>query len=470
MAQDKMLETQPATNATITSANHQSIQSTSNTTSSTTSATTSTTDAQTKSFNNQPSEVDELTSLEMGEDSRPDDANTPQSSSSSTSSAIEQALHNDTPLISKPIATPGQQLVSDVKPKKKKIGFIVAMIVVLAALIGGGAVAYKLLIIDNQPQNFVDRAISTTMTHNKPVRLVQKINPGKQDGASIGQSLLGETFFNPETKLAKHQFSIDNPFIGKSKFDLMIDLKKQNFYVKTNLDKRLLGSINAIFSNPLRSSRPNPLAGMIEQIYNKINNQWFLINESIVKELMEGSGADVSTKSVEEGKELIAKCQNSKDLSLLKFIEVKKELDKKDNYRSFEVKFSKHMLKDSIDKHPNNQCLQEVKKSLDKADFKEDSQGKTVITIDTRTMLISDVQMSDKNSTINIEVDYKTTDKVELPQDAKPLSELKSLIEDAQKSFMSSFGLESSADFDSKLNTPETSSKAPSMKSRGLRS
>lgn len=425
----------------------------------------------------QPLESDHLADIEMGEDSHPDASATTINETadpSSTGSAIDQALSNEEPVATQPVAKPAQNPadLSGVlqKPKKKKTGLIIAIIITLLALLGGGAAAYKILVIDNQPQNFVDRAISTTMTHNKPVRLVQKINPGKQDGASIGQSLLGETFFNPETKLAKHQFSIDNPFIGKSKFDLMVDLKKQNFYVKTNLDKRLLGSINANFSNPLRSSRPNPLAGMIEQIYNKINNQWFLINESIVKELMEGSGADVSTKSVEKSKDLIAKCQNSKDLSLLKFIEVKKELDKKDNYRSFEVKFSKHMLKDSIDKHPNNQCLQEVKKSLDKADFKEDSQGKTVITIDTRTMLISDVQMSDKNSTINIEVDYKTTDKVELPQDAKPLSELKSLIEDAQKSFMSSFGLESSADFDSKLNTPETSSKAPSMKSRGLRS
>lgn len=394
------------------------------------------------------SEADDLTSLEMGEDSRPD-------SSPNTAAAIDQALTNNEPVTTKTIAEPTTSSTdlnpSAQTPKKKKLGLIIAIIIALVALLGGGAAAYKFLVIDNQPQNFLDRAVSTTMSQKKPLRIVQKITPGgqDQDTITIGKSVTGETFFNPETKMAKHHFTLDNLLVGKTSFDLMVDLNKQNFYVKINLDKKLLATVDASFFNPLQSRYPTKSTNLIEQIYNKINNQWFLINEDILKELMEGSGANVDLKSVKNNKDLIAKCQNSKDFSLLKFIEVKQELNKKDHYRSFEVQFSKSMLKDSIDKHPDNQCLQEIKKSLDKSNFSKANNPKTVITVDTKTMLIKDIQMSDENSIVDIEINYNSTATIEVPKDAKPLSQLKSLIEDAQKSFISSFNLESSTPSDS---------------------
>lgn len=368
------------------------------------------------------SETDDLANLEMGEDSNPESLNV-------------AADVNQTSV--QPMASSANLNNQAQKTQKKKFGLIIGIIIAILILIGGGAAAYKILVINNQPQNFLDRAISTTASQKKPLRIVQKITPSAQDqDNTTTNTITGETLLNPETKMVKHQFKIDHLLIGKANFDLVVDINKHNFYIKIDLDKKLLNIANVPFFNPLQSRYPIKPTNLIEQIYNKINNQWFLINEDILKELMEESGMDVDSNSIKNSKDLIAKCQNSKDFSFLKFVEVKQELDKKDHYRRFEVKFSKSMLKDSIDKHPDNQCLQEIKKSLDKSDFDKANTPKTVITVDSKTMLIKDIQMSDKNSIVDIEMSYNSTDTIELPKDAKPLSQLKSLIEDVQKSFI----------------------------------
>lgn len=118
----------------------------------------------------QPSESDHLADIEMGEDSDP---SAPAVNSANTS-AIDQVLSNDTPIATQTVAKPAQDPtdLSGViqKPKKKKLGLIIGLIIALAILIGGGAVAYKTLIIDNQPQNLVDRAISNSFNTTKPIK------------------------------------------------------------------------------------------------------------------------------------------------------------------------------------------------------------------------------------------------------------------------------------------------------------
>jgi len=139
-----------------------------------------------------------------------------------------------------------------------------------------------------------------------------------------------------------------------------------------------------------------------------------------------------------ELKDLMSKCHNEKNLSLLKFIEVKQELDQKDNQRRFEVAFSKSMLEDSLNKHSDNQCFQEVKKLLDKSETKNPDGVKTIMSVDPKTMLISGMQITQNNYTADMNIEYGVSDKIELPTNTKNLNDLKTMIMQSQQDLMRS--------------------------------
>ena len=193
------------------------------------------------------SQIDELTSLEMGEDSHPENtSDTPKTDDvATTTEETKDTLSTDNKLADTP-TTVVPAPATDAQPKKKKTGLIIGIIIGLVVLLGGGAAAYKFLVIDNQPQNFMDRATQTTLANKKPLKITQNITAGKQDGATSQQTVKGEMLFDPTSQLGKLQFGIDHPMIGSSKIELMMDGAKQNFYLKLNLDKKILSIVNAL--------------------------------------------------------------------------------------------------------------------------------------------------------------------------------------------------------------------------------
>lgn len=396
-------------------------------------------------------ESDRLADIEMGEDSQPEVP-----VASSPASDINQALNRE------PAVTPASSPVVTSKPvvaaatnhtaapkKSKKLGLIISLIIALAVLLGGGAFAYKTFVIDNQPQNFVDRALSQTMRNEQPVKVTYKLDAGKQDGpASIAQALQGHMVFDPKSRLATYRFELDNQMIGTSKIDLSIDIPKQTIYSKVQLDKKVLNLAQSFL--PGIDTKSNSI---LEKLYNSINDKWFIVNQEIAKELMESNGADISKDSTKDLKNLLDQCRSGKDLEEVKLIEVTKELDPKDDARVFEVKFSKTRFEESLEQQPNNQCLKEFKKQFDKNKKEFNDSQKLVLTIDKKTMLLRSVQIADKEVTVNLDFSYNTNDKVELPTDAKPLSELKTMIENIQQELMMSM-VNDFSDANIKTSTP----------------
>jgi|GEM_PF-1221350 hypothetical protein len=384
------------------------------------------------------SQIDELTSLEMGEDSHPENtSDTPKTDDVATTAEETQDIPpTDNKLADTP-TTVAPAPATDAKPKKKKTGLIIGIIIGLVVLLGGGAAAYKFLVIDNQPQNFMDRATQTTMANKKPLKITQNITAGKQDGATSQQTVKGEMLFVPTSQLGKLQFGIDHPMIGSSKIELMMDGAKQNFYLKLNLDKKILSMVNALLPSSQQLGQTAFFTGFINQLYQKVNNQWFMLSEGDFKEAVDSAKTD-KVKSMPELKDLMSKCHNEKNLSLLKFIEVKQELDRKDNQRRFEVAFSKSMLEDSLNKHSDNQCFQEVKKLLDKSETKNPDGVKTIMSVDPKTMLISGMQITQNNYTADMNIEYGVSDKIELPTNTKNLNDLKTMIMQSQQDLMRS--------------------------------
>lgn len=386
------------------------------------------------------------TANQASQESQPTNNQLAQPDSSSLANDIDEILKTkpvDNQLSVNHTATQPTTTTAPPTPKSKKRlkpALLIGLVIGLAAVLGGGALAYKTFVIDNQPQNFVDRALSQTMRNEQPIKVSYKLDGGKQDGpASIAQALQGHMVFDPKTRLATYHFELDNQMIGNGKIDLTIDINKQVAYSKIQLDKKVLNL--AQFFLPNMDEKFNPL---LEKLYNDINDKWFIINQEIAKELMESSGTDADPDSTKDLKNLLDQCRSSKDFSGVKFVEVTKELDPKNDTRNFEVKFSKTRFKESLEQQPNNQCLKEFKKQFDKNKKEFDDNQKLVLTIDKKTMLVRSAQISDRDATANLDFSYNANDKVELPADAKPLSELKTIIETLQQelmmSMMSDFG------------------------------
>lgn len=384
------------------------------------------------------SQIDELTSLEMGEDSHPENtSDTPKTDDVATTAEETKGTPSTDDKLADTPATVTPTPATDAKPKKKKTGLIIGIIIGLVVLLGGGAAAYKFLVIDNQPQNFMDRAMQTTLANKKTLKITQNITPGKQDGATSQQTAKGEVVYDPTSHLGKLQFSIDHPMTGNSKVEFMMNSSKQNFYFKLNLDKKILSMVNALLSPAKEPGQTAFFTGVINQLYQKVNNQWFLLDEGDFKAVIDTAKTN-KLRSTPELKDLMSKCHNEKNLSLLKFIEVKQELDQKDNQRRFEVAFSKSMLEDSLNKHSDNQCFQEVKKLLDKSETKNHDGVKTIMSVDPKTMLISGMQIAQNNYTADMNIEYGVSDKIELPTNTKNLNDLKTMIMQSQQDLMRS--------------------------------
>ncbi len=401
------------------------------------------------SDSSQPSESDHLADIEMGEDSNP---SAPAVNSANTS-AIDQVLSNDTPIATQTVAKPAQDPtdLSGViqKPKKKKLGLIIGLIIALAILIGGGAVAFKTLIIDNQPQNLVDRAISNSFNTTKPIKATYQFTPiDKNNSNSPLQSIKGHVTFDPTTKLANYNVDLSNQMFGDNQINLLADSSSKKVWLKVNFDKKLFSLLSSILPTRLDAET------FISKFYQATNNQWFLIDEASSKDLLKNTDPK-SQKSLDSIKKLSEKCRNYQDLADIKFMEVIKELDAKDHYRNFEVKFNKSHFQNSLTANTNNQCATAIKEFIDDnqsklksgKQTKTDNQPKIILTIDTKTKLVNALKITDNRAKLETDFNYAVTDKLEVPKQAKPITELQAVFDDLMKRISFTKSLKSSRKF-----------------------
>lgn len=323
------------------------------------------------------------------------------------------------------------------QPKKSsKTALVIGAIIGLVVLIGGGAFAYKALVIDNQPQNIVDQAISRSLTVTKPVKTTYEFTPvGKTDSSLPIQDIKGYMLFDPKAELMHYNFAFNSPMIGDNQINLLIDTPNEKKYIKLNLNKKILMLLQLFL--PTSSTNDSPF----EKLYQAVNDQWIMIDEDIAKEIFESSNQD-SQQSLDKLTNLTTQCRNRQALNKLKFVKVEKELDSQDNYRHFEVSFSQDRLEESLSSSSGDQCakaLKEVvehsqsKSASNKQSPKEPDSQKFVLVVDKKTKLVHALTVNDKTVKIKIDFDYSTSDKIEIPQKTKTLTEIQKLIEDLQQ-------------------------------------
>lgn len=312
--------------------------------------------------------------------------------------------------------------------KKKKLGLAAGIVIAIFILLAGGAGAYFGIVLPNQPQKIVQDALVNT-TNTEKFKTSQFEGEVNFSGGEVSKVLSGVTFqggSNAEAKSFDLKISL-NTAVTKIGLDARTTDGKE-FYIRVSglegLDKLLAaygGGSSSIEAAMMAQYAP---------IINKINNQWYSIDQSLLSQI---PGADTSVATQELNSE------DTKKLGAIykehQFLNIDKKLADQDIHgvASYHVQatVNKEKLKGFLEavKAANIKSMPLEQKDIDdvtKADF---SKYPFEMWVSKKNRLITQLAISveDKGTTYKMRVALKDINKpvtVEKPADAKSILEL----------------------------------------------
>jgi hypothetical protein len=330
------------------------------------------------------------------------------------------------PVVSSPVTNSPVAPATTKKRFSKKVKLLAVAIVVAILLIGGTAGAYFGIIVPSQPQRIVGDSLSNTVNSDKT-------KSAKFEGEL--NCVSGEACKSFSAAIFKGSFE------QKGTFDLNVQLRTavtsigldarsvgdKSLYLRLSglegLDK-LLGSFSGDAGS---SSTTSQYAAVI----SKINNQWFTIDESLLKQ----AGGDVSlpTEDNKLSKEDAKKIGDA--YKKHQFISVDKKLadEKIHNQNSYhlQVKIDKAQLKlfATEVKNVNINGVKIDQKDIDEFDKVDFSKYPFDIWVSKSTRMISQIAttITEDGTTVKVRIaayDYNEPVTIEKPQGAKSVLEL----------------------------------------------
>jgi hypothetical protein len=330
------------------------------------------------------------------------------------------------PVVSAPVTN---NAVAPVAPKKrfsKKMKLLALAIIVAIVLIGGTAGAYFGIIVPSQPQRIVGDSLSNTLNSDKTksVKFEGELNCVSGDScksfslATFKGSLKEKGTFdlNIQLKTAVTSIGLDARSVGDKSLYLRLSGLE-------GLDKLL----NSFAGDDSSSSMTSQYASII----SKINNQWYTIDESLLKQ----AGGDISlptegnTLSKDDAKKI------GEAYKKHQFISVDKKLadEKIHNQSSYhlQVKIDKAQLK-SFATEVKNININGVKidqKDIDELDKVDFSKYPFDIWVSKSNRMIDQIAttITQDGTTVKVRIaayDYNEPVTIEKPQGAKSVLEL----------------------------------------------
>ncbi len=327
---------------------------------------------------------------------------------------------------SPPVLEPQFAPSSSRKPKRKKLALLVIVAVVFLA--GASAAAYFAATATEKPEDALKTAFNNTLRKRQ---VSAKGTLSYENTAAEQDSLRAINItFETQSDSDNHTFAADME-VAASGVKLPVELRSvgKNFYVKVGSLGSLKGAVQ--LSNP-------DLVPLIDEVDEKIANQWIEIDNSLIKEANAQCLLEYPASLTEEDFDLLANSYNGNE-----FIAVKstaEETVEGSPSTRYDVTIDEAKAK-SYGKNLENlsvfknfkDCIEQVSRDPDFLDeLEEESPDESETSeyslwVDTATQTINQVKIkgSDKESTadlvINLSYDNVAVNK---PDDARPLLEV----------------------------------------------
>lgn len=198
--------------------------------------------------------------------------------------------------------TSGSELPTD-HSKKRRLTILTAIILAIAALIGAGAAAYYTVIVANEPENVLKRAVENSL--RTPANgFDAKFTLEETDGPKFEVTAKGQSDGTAEAARIELVFKMDDTSIP-----LEIRVIGKDMYLKTDNLKELL---------KIEEVKTSEFADYIAQGAKVLNGQWIEIKGSDSADLGTSCYQDLELKFTEEDINLLSRRYSGVPFSTIK--------------------------------------------------------------------------------------------------------------------------------------------------------
>jgi hypothetical protein len=381
--------------------------------------------------------------------------------SAATPGVVTPAGASSTPPVS-PSATPAG-VPPTLPPKPRKKGLVAALIAAGAVLVlaGGSAAAYFGYYVPNKPENVLKAAIVNSFDTNKTKTINFEGELNAEDSESdmnIGVDFKGAAGENCNFDL---HADID-AMVTKLTLD-MRSVDGKDYYLKVGGLEGLPELLNTFGDS---SADAAAIAQVYSPLIASINNQWYMLNESLIKEAV-GSETTCSHYSEEDISKVGQAYENNQFLSVQKALADEKIKNVDSHHYKVAIDGAKAKGFMAAIKNANlkelkisDEQLKEFNKLVESG---EDNKQPLDVWISKESKLINQLAYSYTEKTTTLDMRFTVTDvnkevKVEKPEGAKSVMELLSsfLGEGGLNALTGTPGLEQSSDVDAMMRELES--------------
>lgn len=316
--------------------------------------------------------------------------------------------------------------------KKKKLILLATIVAAVLVLAGGVAAAYYAVVVPNQPQRIAADAIGNTINSEK-VTSVGFEGEVTFEGGEISKGISGLTFTGASSVAGAVDLQLK---LRTAVTEVGLDIKSadsKSYYIRLSglngIDQLLAAAAGAS-----ASSNPEMAAAMTQQIapiIQAVNNNWYMIDESLVKQITGQSGVAIEQQKLStEDANKIKEAYKSNQ-----FLKINKRLDDQDikGQGSYHVEASidNAKLKSFLEavKNANVASLKIEQAQIDEFAKADLSKYPFELWVSKKDRLITQLAASveQEGTTYKVRValfDYNKEVKVEKPAGAKSILEL----------------------------------------------
>lgn len=204
----------------------------------------------------------------------------------------------ETPAAQDPVPSQQTPVPAPVGGKRKKLKLLVAIVGLVLLLGGGGAAAYYTMILPNQPERVTQQAITNTLDQEK-VHSMAFEGEVNLEGGEASQAISGITFNGSSNHEGAMQANISvNTLVTKIGLDLKSEDGKTIYLKLSGLDG--LDQLIGAYAGAESAEQASAIATLI----SSVNDQWYMLDQSLLSQLGGDAANLESTLSTEDAKKI----------------------------------------------------------------------------------------------------------------------------------------------------------------------